>query len=134
MKAIMESFRVSVQDGVLNLYFSKGSADLAAVKAIEIYPVTSTLYRAAASPETTSTIRTYPNPAKDQLIVELPFPLAEIKTSSISDTRGQRLQINSHQAAGDRQLQLDVSSLRAGLYLLRMEAASGSCLIKFIKQ
>ncbi len=38
MRALRESFRVSVDDGTLNLLFSKGSADLAYVSAIEVAP------------------------------------------------------------------------------------------------
>jgi hypothetical protein len=38
MRALRENFRVSVADGTLNLLFSKGSADLAYVSAIEVAP------------------------------------------------------------------------------------------------
>ena len=134
MTAVRETFRVEVKDGVLNLYFSKGSADLASVKAIEIRPAAAP-DRLAAGPTAgeASSIRLYPNPVAGQLNVHLAFPAGDIKATSIRDAAGRSIQVDGHRQAGDNQLQIDVSALKPGMYLLHLQSAQGAQAIKFVK-
>jgi ELWxxDGT repeat protein len=134
MTAVRETFRVQVADGVLNLYFSKGSADLAAVKAIEIRPA-ATQVRLAAGPasEGASLVRLYPNPVAGQLNVQLGFPADAVTGTAIRDAAGRSVQVDEHRRAGDDQLQIDVSALKPGMYLLHLHAAGGGQAIKFVK-
>ncbi len=133
MTAVRETFRVAVADGALNLHFSKGSADLAAVKAIELRPVAEAARLAAESGEA-SPIRLYPNPVADRLTVRLAFPAGAVEATSVSDAAGRSLQTNGHrQVAGD-ELQLDVSALKPGLYLLHLQSGGEEQRIRFVKQ
>jgi ELWxxDGT repeat protein len=135
MTKVHETFRVAVKDGVLNLYFSKGSVDLASVKAIEVRPVAAPAREAAdAAAQEAPTVGLYPNPATDQLNVRLSFPADAVKATSISDAAGRRLQADGHRRAGENQLQIDVSALQPGLYLLHLQAAEGEQVIKFVKK
>ncbi|MBD0254641.1 MAG: T9SS type A sorting domain-containing protein [Cytophagales bacterium] len=134
MTAAQETFRVAVTDGVLNLYFSKGSADLAAVKAIEVRPATATARLAAdpAAPEA-SAVSLYPNPVADQLHVRLSFPADAVTGTSVRDAAGRSILVDGHRRAGDDQLQIDVSALKPGMYLLHLQWEGGGQTIKFVK-
>ncbi len=134
MMAAQETFRVAVTDGVLNLYFSKGSADLAAVKAIEVRPVTAPA-RLATDPATpeASVVSLYPNPVASQLNVRLSFPADAVRGTSIHDAAGRSLQVDGHRRAGDKQLQIDVSALKPGMYLLHLQSEEGEQVLKFVK-
>jgi ELWxxDGT repeat protein len=135
MTKVQETFRVTVKDGVLNLYFSKGSVDLASVKAIEVRPVAAPAREAAdAAAGEATLVRLYPNPAADQLTVRLPFPAGDVKKTSISDAAGRRLQVDGHRQAGNDQLQIDVSALQPGMYLLRLQSGRGEEVVRFVKK
>jgi hypothetical protein len=133
MRAVRETFRVKVEDGVLNLYFSKGSADLASVKAIEIRPVNPARLATDPIAGEASSIRLYPNPVASQLTVQLSFPADAVKATSIRDAAGRSVQVDGHKQAGDNQLHIDVSALKAGLYLLHLQSEQGGQVLKFVK-
>jgi len=133
MIAVRETFRVAVDDGALDLAFSKGSADLAAVKAIEVRPVAAPA-RLAADAEVASPVRLYPNPVADRLTVRLAFPAGAVEATSVTDAAGRSLQANGHrQVAGD-ELQLDVSALKPGLYLLHLQTGGEEQRVRFVKK
>jgi ELWxxDGT repeat protein len=135
MTKVQETFRVNVKDGVLNLYFSKGSVDLASVKAIEVRPVVAPAREAAGEAAGEATlVRLYPNPVSDQLTVRLPFTAGDVKNTSISDAAGRRLQVDGHRPAGDDQLRIDVSALQPGLYLLHLQSGRGEQVVRFVKK
>jgi len=82
LKARQETFRATVSDGVLNLLFSKGSADVANLRALEVVPATAAAREAVAgpaAPETASAVKLFPNPAREQLFVELPVPAGHLQ-------------------------------------------------------
>jgi ELWxxDGT repeat protein len=133
MRAVQETFRVEVADGILNLYFSKGSADLAAVKAIEIRPAAPARLAAGPTAEGASLVRLYPNPAVSQLTVQLGFPADAVTGTAIRDAAGRNVQVDGHRRAGDDQLHLDVSALKPGMYLLHLQSAQGGQALKFVK-
>jgi hypothetical protein len=133
LRAVKETFQVEVKDGVLNLLFTKGSADLASIKAIELTRYTPAA-RVAAAPEANSPVRLFPNPVGATLIVQLSFPVREIKATAIRDVRGRTLLINAHKPVGEHQLQVDVSLLPMGVYLLQLQSGHQEQVLKFIKQ
>jgi ELWxxDGT repeat protein len=134
MTKVQETFRVAVKDGVLNLYFSKGSVDLASVKAIEVRPVAAPA-RETAGPAGLEApiVGLYPNPVADQLNVRLSFPASAVKATSIRDAAGRSFGEDGHRRVGDNQLQMDVSALQPGLYLLHLRSEEGDHVLKFVK-
>jgi hypothetical protein len=133
LRAVKETFRVEVKDGVLNLLFTKGSADLASIKAIELTRHTPGA-RVAVAPEATSSARLFPNPVGTTLAVQLSFPVREIKATAIRNVRGRTLLINAHKPVGEHLLQVEVSLLPRGAYLLHLQSGHQEQVLKFIKQ
>ncbi len=138
MKAIRENISVNVSDGVLNIRFTKGSADLPRVSAIEIIPVTASARVAAAGTAaedgSAMGVELYPNPAGNTLSVKLNVAGREVAATAIMDLAGRTQLQNSHKLAGEKELLFNVSSLKAGFYLLRLQTGSGYRVVKFVKQ
>jgi hypothetical protein len=72
-----------------------------------------------------ASILVYPNPAKDQLTVELPLLIKGTYEVSIIDALGRKL-ISSKVGEGEMIHQLDTEKLTAGVYVLRVQAPNGS--------
>jgi hypothetical protein len=68
------------------------------------------------------------------LRVELSFSVRQIKATAIRDVTGSTLLINAHKPVGQHQLQVDVSLLPRGMYLLHLQSAHQEQVLKFIKQ
>jgi ELWxxDGT repeat protein len=141
MAATQEEFTVAVTDQVLNLAFLRGSSDnsldFAHVAAIQVRLLSASAARLARQQETAGEAlkaRLFPNPVKSKLWVQLPAPAGQVRATAISDARGAILLRGTHRLSGENQLQLDVSALRPGLYLLRVESGQGSQLFRFVKQ
>jgi hypothetical protein len=63
--------------------------------------------------------RIYPNPAQNTMIILFPQLLDEMQTIEISDMTGRSLITTA--AHGEDQVQVDISSLPAGMYLVRCD-------------
>lgn len=84
---------------------------------------------AATRPAPRPTLRAYPNPAAEELRVELPAALTTAMLE-ITDARGQtvlRTPVHSGQA-------VDVRGLARGLYLSRVVAGPATEVVKFVKE
>ena len=132
-KAITETFRATVSDGVLTIHFGKGSADFARVSAIEVVRFTYASRVAAARTEEAG-VRLYPNPARDRLYVKLSTPAAGISATSVTTAAGQTVLLNPHRVVGEHELEIPVNGLKSGLYLLRLQGPEGRRVIRFTKQ
>jgi len=135
MRAKQETIRVTVIDGVLNLYFAKGTADNPAVSAIEVIPVA--LAARVAAPSTDAgdgNVKLYPNPVVGTLTVGLPFPAGEVDATTITDAAGNAKLLNAHWVSAESEVQIEVGRLPAGLYLLKIEAHNGHRVLKFVRQ
>lgn len=73
-------------------------------------------------------IEMYPNPAKEQIFVELPFDKA-----SFSIISAQGAVVINHDLFSGRN-ELNVAALQSGLYFLRVETPEGVAVKKFVKQ
>jgi ELWxxDGT repeat protein len=131
LRATTETFRVTVTDGILNLLFARGSADLPLVSAIEVTPATAAARTAADAGG--ETIRLYPNPARTTLTVTLPFPAAQVTGSAVVTATGRELLHNGHRVKGEYELEIPVGRLDAGLYLLRIQSTTGRQVLRFVK-
>ncbi|MCE6988130.1 T9SS type A sorting domain-containing protein [Dyadobacter sp. CY323] len=72
----------------------------------------------------------YPNPSQNNMLIELPFTqnAAEIQVLDISG----RLLIKQSQKLIDGQTQLDISSLRSGIYMLKVATQSQQLTTRFL--
>lgn len=78
-----------------------------------------------------ATIHLYPNPTRDNLVVK--FPADTYTTLELWNAAGRRLNgINI--AAGVNQLQMDLASYPAGIYLMKLSGKGGSFTQKIIRQ
>jgi N-acetylneuraminic acid mutarotase len=75
-----------------------------------------------------------PNPAGNVLFLTFPEPAGQITGMVITDATGRSRLVNAHRPAAENQIRIDVSGLKAGLYLLRIEADGGRQLLRFVKQ
>lgn len=76
-------------------------------------------------------IQVFPNPAADDIM--LLFPANRYGSVALMDLNGRQISMNSLDAEAS-QMQLDVSSLTAGIYLLRFQSpGSESAYAKFVK-
>ncbi|HEX8530911.1 MAG TPA: malectin domain-containing carbohydrate-binding protein, partial [Cytophagales bacterium] len=134
MRAVKETRRVTVSDGVLNLYFTKGLAGNAYVSAVEVVPVAVAARESAEAGLEEWQVQLYPNPVIDQLTIRLPFPVEAVQGTVVADVTGAALLVNSHRATAEGYLLVRVSELKRGLYLLHLDTQRGRRVLKFMKQ
>ncbi|MBD0255208.1 MAG: choice-of-anchor D domain-containing protein, partial [Cytophagales bacterium] len=125
-------FEASITDGAISLATTGGAVNFSGV---EVWRVTSPAARIAAGNGTEApAVRLHPNPVRDRLTVELPFPADQVEATAIADAAGVVRLKDAHVAAGPQALHLDVAALPAGLYLLRIEAGTGHRVTRFVKR
>ncbi|MBD0257093.1 MAG: T9SS type A sorting domain-containing protein [Cytophagales bacterium] len=144
LKAIRETLKADITDGTLNLDFGKGSASFPSVSAIEVIavsgpaPAPNPAARAVAARGDLATeawqARVHPNPVADQLTVRLPFGVAGVQATTVTDATGNVRLRNAHRPAGENQLQIATGGLPKGIYLLRLHTDQGSRVVRFVKQ
>ncbi len=135
MRAVKETRRVTVTDGVLNLYFAKGSAGNAFVSAVEVVPAAVAAREGAGETAAEAwQVQLYPNPVLDELTVRLPFAAEAVKGTTVADAAGAALLVDAHRVTGEGNLLLRVGTLKTGLYLLHLDTDRGHRVIKFVKQ
>jgi hypothetical protein len=76
--------------------------------------------------------RLYPNPVTDKFSVIL-NQSANGLTTTITDATGRVQRHTPYRVVGERQLEVDATTLQSGLYLLRLQTQQGYQLLKFIK-
>ena len=136
LAAVIETFPVTVTDGVLNLDlvvpYEDGGADQAKISAIEILrpiaaPASATSQRlsaAAASP--LGELRLYPNPSAGACTLACQASQAQAATLTLRDGLGRVVRQQAVQLqAGANQLAVAAAGLAPGLYQLSLAPASG---------
>ncbi len=135
MRAVKETIRVTVSDGVLNLYFAKGTADNPLVSAIEVVPAPVAARVAAEDANAEDgNVSLYPNPAAGRLTVTLPFPAALVQSTAVRGVAGNALLTDAHRVSGENEIRIEVGALRGGVYLLEIDAPHGRKTVKFVKK
>jgi len=102
-------------------------------------PVATATRGAAAAAEATPALALtgYPNPFGDELQLSFSLPTAQAYTLALYDAQGRLVQqlARGQAAVGQaQQLTVPTRSYAAGLYLLRLSTATGTQLLKLIKQ
>lgn len=119
-------------------FFSRGLADNPAVAAIEVVPVTVAGAREAseltgAGGAEAVRVSLYPNPARDNLTVKLPFPARQVGGTAVLTAAGEGLMQDGHRVRGEYEPGIPVGQLRPGLYLLRLRSEHGQQVVRFVK-
>jgi hypothetical protein len=134
LRAVKETIRVTVTDGVLNLYFAKGLADNPLVSAIEVTPATVAAREAAPERDAgEGQVTLFPNPVRDRLTVTLPSAASQVEATAVTDATGTVRLRNAHRQTGENALEIRTAGLPAGMYLLRLDGPHGARLVKFLK-
>jgi hypothetical protein len=130
---VQATIPVTVTDGVLNLFFAKGSANNPFVSAIEVVPAAVTARLGTPEAEDES-VTVFPNPVRDRLTVTLPFPAGQVRGTAVTDATGTVHLRDAHTPSGQNGLELRAAGLPKGLYLLRLDTENGHRIVKFVKQ
>jgi hypothetical protein len=133
LRAVQATIPVTVTDGVLNLYFAKGSANNPFVSAIEVVPAAVTARLGTPEAEDES-VTVFPNPVRGRLTVTLPFPAGQVRGTAVTDAAGTVRLRNVHTVSGPQELRLETGRLPKGLHLLRLDTENGLRVVKFVKQ
>lgn len=76
----------------------------------------------------------YPNPASTKVVITLPQGLLNAKTISLFDVSGKAFKVKLVRQIAGNSVELDVSGLATGLYLLRYQEAGVIKAVRFIKE
>jgi hypothetical protein len=84
--------------------------------------------------EPSAEVVVYPNPVLDKVSIDLKgMPAIEAKTI-LTDAVGKSVLQNAHKVVGESLLELDMSGLRSGLYIIQLRTKATYQLLKVIKQ
>jgi hypothetical protein len=133
MRAVQETMQVQVTDGVLNLYFARGTADNPLVSAIEVTPAPAAAREGVEAGAEAVPVKLFPNPVRDRLLVALPFPAAQVRGTAVTNNAGRVHLRDAHRVNGENGLEIPAAGLRAGFYLLRLDGPRGTQVVKFLK-
>ncbi len=138
LRAVTETFRVSVTDGTLNIAFLQSTANEPSLSALEVLSVNTSSRLAftekPGSKGTSFDAVLHPNPADDKIFVTLTEPATVVTSTVITNTTGITQIRNAHQITGENTLEIDVSGLKCCFYLLRLNTNSTDRYLKFVKR
>ncbi len=78
--------------------------------------------------------RLHPNPVREKLTVDLDEPARAVTRTEVTDGTGRVRLLNGHKTVAEKSLQLDVHSLKSGLYLLYVQTEQGRRVLRFVKE
>jgi hypothetical protein len=78
--------------------------------------------------------RLHPNPVRTQLTVTLDEAARGVTRTEVTDGAGRVRLLNGHKVVAEKSLELDVNTLRPGLYLLYVQTEKGRRVLKFAKE
>lgn len=82
--------------------------------------------------EEPNAIKTFPNPAANQLSFEYNFETSEKATATIMDVTGRTVMVKEFEGAvGNRKYDLDINAIPTGTYLMRLNVGEKSNTVKF---
>ncbi len=116
-----------------------GSPVLSSQKSFTV-TVTSTTARVASADgdgfeeATLTNARLFPNPVVGSLTVQLDGAAQQVESTVITDATGKTHLTDAHRVQSENELGIDVSGLKEGLYLLRLQTPQGSHTLRFLKK
>ncbi|KAA6439779.1 T9SS type A sorting domain-containing protein, partial [Dyadobacter flavalbus] len=142
VRPVLETFAVTVRDGVLNINFTSGSANLPKISAIEVVPQTATAGARISqeveifNPETKVELKkstVYPNPVQKSFTVEFSGQHTKDVTLELINQTGRSYKIDApKQSTAGSKAEIDISnlSLAEGIYMLKIQSAAATEVIK----
>ena len=135
-RAIVREFTTTVADGNVTIDFIR-QLDNANVNAIEIIPVSTARVTltgtVGAEFNSYLEVKVFPNPTGGKFRVDLPgVDLAKV-TTRLADAAGNVWLRNGHLVAGEHTLELDISHLKPGVYLLEVQAGNQRRTVRVMK-
>jgi hypothetical protein len=97
------------------------------------FTVAASTARLAAEEEGQVEISLYPNPVLDKVTIDLKGISAIGAKTMLTDAVGKSVLVNAHKIVGESLLELDMSGLRSGLYIIQLRTEAASKVIKVIK-
>lgn len=98
---------------------------------VRVYQLDVTSVAETAAPKP---LRVYPNPAREQLHIELPALSEQSVTLRLLNAQGQLLRSEERLVTGPSTQLEELGSLRAGLYLLQLEAGGRRYFARFVRE
>ncbi|WP_221392907.1 putative Ig domain-containing protein [Dyadobacter sp. NIV53] len=141
VRPIQETFTVTVTDGILNINFLSGTANLPKISAIEVIPAPSATARIAqeeikpAAKVEFEKSMVYPNPVQKRFTVEISGKHTGKVSLHLISPAGRTYELNSpEQRNGGSKSEVDISnhSLSTGTYLLRVHSITASEIIRVL--
>jgi hypothetical protein len=137
--AKVETRNVTVSDGYLDLSFVS-VLDKALICAVEVIPAsTTTVTKAVTVPQqlreevALQTGTLYPNPARNEVLVNLNEPTGPI-SATVTDAKGTQVLKETIPMRGTRIVKINVAALKTGVYLLTLQTVKGARTFKFMKE
>jgi hypothetical protein len=134
MKAIQTSFPMSVTDGILNIDFSTGSANMPKVSAIEVLPASNNTSRVTlATVDQAEDMLLYPNPSAGEFTLTYSAADAAQGRIQILNAQGKEvLQKTVDLQAGENAIRVLSADLPAGMYLVHLSSEKKTIVKKLV--
>jgi hypothetical protein len=136
--ALVKDFTVTT-DATLNINFNP-SVNRLALAGVEIFsPIANNSARVAASEEGKKenkfNMSLHPNPTAGKFTIALNgIKAADVLRTTLTDIVGIVQWHNSHKVLNDESLEIDISSLKAGTYLIMVQTADSYQILRVVKQ
>ncbi|QRR01357.1 malectin domain-containing carbohydrate-binding protein [Dyadobacter sandarakinus] len=139
LRAVQETFTVTVTDGVLDLAFLSGAANLPTVSAIEVIPQQATARMTAENGDALKDVSAgrshlFPNPVHKQFTVTLSAGHTGRVSLELTSVAGITRKVHAPHTPGQPVISADIAdlSLTAGIYLLKVQSGTRSEIIKML--
>jgi hypothetical protein len=127
-------YQTNITDGTISLVTTGGAANFSGIEVWRVQNTTARTAVAGAQIAEDWKVSLYPNPVREKLTVQLPFPADQVTATTVSDATGTARLTNTQVVSGSNEVEITVSELKAGLYLLRVETQHGFKVLRFLKQ
>jgi ELWxxDGT repeat protein len=127
-------YETTITDGSINVAALGGTANFSGIEIWRVEEVSSGRVVANQAAGSDDGLHAFPNPSRDRLFVQTVVPVAQVQSTQVADPQGKVYLTNWHRPAGEQSLEIDVSTLKEGLYFLRVQTSQGSRSVKFRKE
>jgi hypothetical protein len=127
-------YETTITDGTLNVAALGGMANFSGIEIWRVEAAGAGRMVANQAVGSADGLHAFPNPTRDRLFVQTAVPAAQVQSTQVADPQGRVHLTNRHRAAGEESLEIDVSSLKEGLYFLRVDTRESSRSVKFRKE
>ena len=76
----------------------------------------------------------YPNPATDRFLIQIAGDQESDVDIALFDSQGKYHEINTYRSTSGNSIELDVSTLKYGIYILKINVDNNENILRFIKE